>query len=353
MRSGELGAGEARRLFDLPWDDLQTRAWSARTSHFAPWLGLAVPGARHYTTEHYVNEPHRFATVSLTGTACALHCAHCNRHLLETMHAAPAPADLVALGRRLQSQGCQGLLLSGGADARGAVPLLHFLSAIAELKAIGLQLIVHTGLVDEQTANGLYAAGVDQALFDVIGDEETIRSVYGLPFTPQDYARGLAILRQAGLVVAPHVVIGLHYGQLRGELDALEIIRDVGAHMVVLVVLRPLPNTLMAGVVPPGAEEVGRLTAVARLLMPDTPLILGCARPAGQAKVPMERLAVLAGANVVAYPDPETVRLAAERGLQTEFLESCCTLVDAKRMRQTANLPGTGPHAHREQHASL
>ncbi len=58
----------------------------------------------------------------------------------------------------------------------------------------------------------------------------------------------------------------------------------------------------MAEVTPPGAEEVGRLAAVARLLMPDTPLMLGCARPAGPAKVPMERLAVLAGANVVAYP---------------------------------------------------
>ena len=114
---------------------------------------------------------------------------------------------------------------------------------------------------------------------------------------------------------------------------ALQIIRQVGADTVVLVVLRPLPNTPMAKVASPGAEVVGRLAAVARLLMPDTPLMLGCARPAGPAKVPMERLAVLAGANVVAYPDPETVQLAAEIGLQTGFLESCCTLVDAKRLR--------------------
>jgi hypothetical protein len=198
---------------------------------------------------------------------------------------------------------------------------------------MGLQVIVHTGLADEQTARGLYDAGVDQALFDVIGDEETVRTVYGLPYTPKDYARGLLALRQSGLVVAPHVVVGLHYGQLRGELAALEIIQDIGADMVVLVVLRPLPNTPMASVIPPSAQEMGRLMAVARLLMPDTPLMLGCARPAGQDKVPMERLAVLAGANVVAYPDPHTVRLAAERGLRIEFLESCCTMVDTKRMR--------------------
>jgi len=327
------GEGEAQRLFGLPWEELQGRAWAARTGHFAPWLGLAVPGARHYTTEHYVNQPQRFATVSLTGTTCALSCAHCSRHLLETMYGATTPAKLVALGRRLQAEGCQGMLLSGGADARGAVPLRRFLPSIARLKAMGLQVIVHTGLIDEQTARGLHDAGIDQALFDVIGDQETIRQVYGLPYAPEDYARGLAMLRRAGLAVAPHVVIGLHYGQLRGELTGLEIIRQTGADMVVLVVLRPLPKTPMAEVTPPGADLVGRLAAVARLLMPDTPLMLGCARPAGPAKVPMERLAVLAGANVVAYPDPETVRLAAEMGLQTGFVESCCTLVDAKRLR--------------------
>lgn len=333
------GEGEAGRLFALPWDVLQARAWAARTAHFAPWLGLAVPGAKRYATEDYVNEPQRFATVSLTGTACALDCAHCSKHLLETMYAAPTPRRLLALARRLQAEGCEGMLLSGGADPRGSVPLRPFLGAIARLKKMGLTIIVHTGLVDEETARGLHDAGIDQALFDVIGDGATIREVYGLPCTPDDYARGLAILREAGLPVAPHVVIGLHFGRLRGELLALEIIRAAGAEMVVLVVLRPLPGTPMAGVMPPGAEEVGRVAAVARLLMPDAALMLGCARPAGPAKVEMERLAVLAGANVVAYPDPETVQLAAQLGLETRFVESCCTLVEARPVSRRSDSP--------------
>jgi uncharacterized radical SAM superfamily protein len=323
--------GDSPRLFALPWDELQARAWAARVEHFAPWLGLAVPGAKHYATEDYENEPQRFASVSLTGTACALDCAHCSRRMLETMYAAPTPRKLLALARRLQADGCQGVLLSGGADPRGSVRLRPFLGAIARLKEMGLTVIVHTGFSDEETARGLRSAGIDQALFDVIGDEETAREVYGLPYGPDDYARGLSILCEAGLSVAPHVVIGLHFGRLRGELRALEIIREAGAGMVVLVVLRPLPGTPMAAVVPPGAEEVGRLTAVARLRMPAAPLMLGCARPAGPAKVEMERRAVLAGANVVAYPDPETVRLAAALGLETGFVEACCTLVDARR----------------------
>jgi lipoyl synthase len=68
------------------------------------------------------------------------------------------------------------------------------------------------------------------------------------------------------------------------------------------------------------------LVAVARLLLPTVPLTLGCARPSGPGKREMERLAILAGANAVAYPDPASLDLAAQLGLQSRFLESCCSL---------------------------
>jgi uncharacterized radical SAM superfamily protein len=247
------------------------------------------------------------------------------------MHPAPSPEALLALGETLIGAGCEGVLLSGGADLDGAVPLKPFLGAIARLRERGLQLIVHTGLLDRQTAQGLKRAGVDQVLFDVIGDADTIRQVLHLDRTPEDYARALGLLRELELPVAPHVVIGLHYGQLRGELRALEIVRQVGADVIVLVVLRPLRRTPMEGLPSVDAETVGRLAALARLHNPRTPLTLGCARPPGEAKVAIERRAVMAGVNVVAYPDPETVRLAGQLGLRTAFYERCCTLAYAAR----------------------
>jgi uncharacterized radical SAM superfamily protein len=150
--------------------------------------------------------------------------------------------------------------------------------------------------------------------------------VLHLDRTPEDYAETLALLRELGLPVAPHVVIGLHYGQLRGELRALDMVRQAGADVIVLVVLRPLRHTPMEGLPSVAPEVVGRLAAVARLDNPETPLTLGCARPSGEAKVAIERYAVLAGVNVVAYPDPQTVRLAGEMGLRASFFERCCTL---------------------------
>jgi uncharacterized radical SAM superfamily protein len=318
--------GEAEALFGQPWPELQAAAWEVRERCHPAELAFAVPGVKRYDTEHYRNDPHRFVAVSLTGQRCALQCEHCRGRLLAGMRSAPTPDALLALGGHLIERGCSGLLLSGGAEADGCVPLKQHLPAIGRLKERGLRVIVHTGLVDAETAAGLKAAGVDQVLVDIVGDGDTAHEVLHLDRSPADYASTLARLREAGLRVAPHVVIGLHFGQLRGELTALDIIRRVGADVLVLVVLRPLSRTPMAGLPGVSPEEIGRLAATARILNADTPLSLGCARPAGRARPEIERLAVLAGVNTLAFPDPATVSLAGKLGLRTRFYESCCTL---------------------------
>jgi uncharacterized radical SAM superfamily protein len=236
------------------------------------------------------------------------------------------PQALLALGRRLVEQGCRGVLISGGADKNGAVPLKPYLETIARLKEWGLRVLVHTGLPDRETAEGLKAVGVDGVLFDFIGDAATIRDVLHLERSPEDYAEALARLRELGIPVAPHVVVGLYFGQLRGELAALEAIRRIGADVLVLVVLRPLPHTPMADLTGVDPETVGRLVAVARLLNPTTPLALGCARPAGPAGAEMEERALWAGVNRIAYPRPTTIHRAREQGLACSFMESCCAL---------------------------
>lgn len=317
---------EAELLFRQPWEELQAAAWAVRQQYHPPSVLFAVPGVKRYETEHYCNTPHRFASISLTGEQCALQCEHCRGQLLKGMIPALTPQALVALGRHLVEQGCEGVLISGGADKNGAVPLKPYLEAIARLKEWGLRVVVHTGLPDRETAEGLKAVGVNQVLFDFIGDGETLREVLHLKRSPEDYAEALTMLRQLGIPVAPHIVVGLYFGQLRGELAALEAVSRIGADVLVLVVLRPLPCTPMADLPGVAPETVGRLVAVARLLNPTTPLALGCARPAGPAGVEIEEHALLAGVNRIAYPSPLTVHRASERGLDFSFAESCCTL---------------------------
>lgn len=317
---------EAEFLFHQSWEELQAAAWAVRQQYHPPAVLFAVPGVKRYETEHYRNTSHRFASISLTGEQCALQCEHCRGQLLKGMIPACTPQALVALGRRLVEQGCEGVLISGGAGRDGRVPLKPYLEAIARLKEWGLRVVVHTGLPDRETAEGLKAARVDQVLFDFVGDAETLREVLHLERSPEDYADALALLRELGIPVAPHIVIGLYFGQLRGELAALEAVSRIGADVLVLVVLRPLPHTPMADLPGVGPEAVGRLVAVARLLNPTTPLALGCARPAGPAGVEIEERALLAGVNRIAYPHPVTIHRASERELDFLFAESCCTL---------------------------
>ena len=58
--------------------------------------------------------------------------------------------------------------------------------------------------------------------------------------------------------------------------------------------------------------------------MPTTPVMLGCARPLGALKVEIDRLAVDAGLNGIAYPAEGIVAYARDRGLEPTFVNACC-----------------------------
>ena len=54
------------------------------------------------------------------------------------------------------------------------------------------------------------------------------------------------------------------------------------------------------------------------------PIMLGCARPLGEMKVQIDRLAVDTGLNGIAYPAEGIVGYARDRGLEPEFVNACC-----------------------------
>ncbi len=323
----QIELAQLRELYSRPLEQLLREAWAVRQANSSPTLKLAAPSPKRYEVDGYCNSSHSFVAISLTGRSCHLMCEHCRGQLLESMRPATSPAALCKLGDGLVERGCHGVLLSGGADREGRVPLDGYQEAIAYLKELGLRVIVHTGLIDLKMAVSLKKAGVDQALIDIIGDEDTIREVYHLDRTPADYAAALACLKEAGLSIAPHIVIGLYFGQIRGELEALRQITAAQVEAIILVVLNPLSGTPMPDYPPPSSEAVARLVALARLLNPHARLALGCARPPSALKVDMERLAIDAGINTLAYPSQDSIAHADSLGLATEFSELCCSLL--------------------------
>jgi uncharacterized radical SAM superfamily protein len=241
---------------------------------------------------------------------------------------ATTPSDLINLCAELKKKGAVGCLISGGCLPDGAVPLDRFVESIAEVKRnMGLTVVVHTGVIDFSMAKRLKEAGVDSALIDIIGSDETIREIYQLNVKADDYDRSLRALHKSGISFVPHVLVGLHYGKLKGEFQALKMISKYSPSAVIIIALMPIHGTPMENVGSPKPEDIVRVLATARLMMPRTPIVLGCMRPKGEHKVRTDMLAVKAGVNAIAFPAEEAVQLAESLGLEVTFSSLCCSQI--------------------------
>ena len=298
-----------------------------RRQHFPDRIRFHAPGLKRYETSEYAaQDPAEFVSISVTGSACALSCEHCKMQVLRGMDdLSRFDGSLYELCARLADRGTRGVLISGGSDARGRVPLLeHVPDLIRARRELGLVIRVHPGLPDEETCAGLAEVGIDGAMVDIIGHRDTIRDVYHMDAGPEDYDALLERLGRHGVPAVPHVILGLHFGRMLGEERALEMVARHPLRLLVLVVLMPLGGTPMAGVEPPSLGEIAAFFERARRALPATPVLLGCARPLGPLKEPIDRLAVDAGLNGIAYPADGIVAHARERGLEPEFVNACC-----------------------------
>jgi len=325
---GASTPGSLEQAYTPEMQQAMDRAFALRQDHFPDEITFHAPGLRRYKTAEYPDQDHRrFVSISLTGAECALACDHCNMSILKSM--APLPrsgGSLFEMCSELARQGAGGVLISGGSNKKGRVPLLkHIPDLIRVRRELGLTIRVHPGIPDEETVAGLAEVGIDGAMMDIIGENDTIRDVYHLAeTTTENYEQALALLDRYNVPSIPHIILGLHYGQMRGEHKALEIIARHRHQAVVLVILMPLSGTLMVHVTPPPVEEIMSFFAHTRLTLPASPVMLGCARPIGQSKLQTDRAAVDAGFNGIAYPAEGIIGYARQRGLRTKLINACC-----------------------------
>jgi uncharacterized radical SAM superfamily protein len=174
-------------------------AWRVRQANFPPGIGF--------------DYPLRTLCVSLTGERCELDCAHCGGQYLK--HMVPV--------RQADPQGATSCLVSGGCDHRGRVPVTSHLDMVEQLRP-GRIMNWHTGLISREEAETI-APYVDVVSLDFVVDNETIREVYGLEATAEDYVSTYDLLRGYATVV-PHITAGLRGGLISGEYRALDILGD-------------------------------------------------------------------------------------------------------------------------------
>lgn len=278
---------------------LWRQAWDSRNEHFPASIRFCRPSAT--------------LAVTVTGKVCGLRCAHCSGHYLSGMRSLDDPAVARA----------KSLLISGGCDAEGRVPVLPQLARISAVGA-GKRLNWHVGLIDEETMQAIQPH-VHVISFDFPGSDRTIHHVYGLERTVADYVATYRMLRRYATVV-PHITAGVYGGQMDGEREALRLLRDLGAEALVFIVFIPTVGTRFAGCKPPAVEEVADLLAEARLLLPDTPIHLGCMRPVGDYRDRLDPIAVGVGVNKIVNPARTAVQAAHELGLAVEWGDECCVL---------------------------
>lgn len=289
-------------ILDACLEELLAEAWRIRQAVFPTKIEFVSPA--------------KTLPVSVTGDSCSLNCAHCGRVYLRNM---------VSIGQVLAtSKGPENsYLVSGGCNDNGAVPLLEHMDEITELARRG-RLNLHTGLLGDEEARELaaFAAAVS---FDFVGDDNTIKNVYGLQAGVADYLASYRSLRRYARVV-PHICIGLEGGRIRGEYRVLELLAAEEVEAISLIVFRPTRGTRYSACPPPPLEEVARLFAAARILFPQTPLFLGCMRPGGRYRQALDSIALKAGINKIVLPAPAARRQAEDLGLDITVSGECCSL---------------------------
>ncbi|MGC8998330.1 MAG: radical SAM protein [Candidatus Bathyarchaeia archaeon] len=301
---------------------------------FQPLSGRCIhfyaPSFAYYKTAYFCSSAKDFSTISVTGKSCTLNCKHCGGKVLETMRPVRTPEELYKLCAKLKREGAVGCLISGGCLPDGSVPLERFTEAIRRVKAdFDLTVFAHVGIVNLEKALGLREAGVDAALIDIIGDNETIREIYNLNVTVRDYEKALEALSQSDLRFVPHVIVGLYYGRLKGEFHALQMISKYKPSALVIIAFMPIYGTTMEHVKPSEPMEIARVLATARVMFPKTPVALGCMRPKGKHRAETDILAIKAGVDAIAFPSEEAIRYAEKNGYKIGFSSYCCSQIYA------------------------
>ncbi len=267
------------------------------------------------------NPSSNFIQVSLTGPICQLQCPHCRGRFLRHMAPALSPADLYNLASESAKKGAKGMLISGGCDASGQVPVFEYLDIIKNIKEnIDISINIHTGFIRLDNIPKLRGRGIDVVSFDVIGSPMVVKKIYGLDPEPDYFGRALAAFRENGLKVVPHITVGLDRGGDSGEEKALEII---AAHEPGFVVI----NALMGQAEEQSAARLIEVLRLARQTLPKATFMgIGCMRPRGD-YISAELVRDL-GIEAIAMPSKNLIRGLQALGMEIEMRDGCCAFYE-------------------------
>lgn len=224
-----------------------------------------------------------FPSISITGKWCALKCKYCEGKFLREMHPALSPKKLYELCRSLKKRhDIVGCLISGGFMKNGMLPIKPYLSVIREMKReLDLIVGVHACLANREYAEQLRDAKIDLIDLNIL-DPSTMSDVMNLNSTWKDIKKTLDSLYEYGPpYVAPHILIGAYYGEIKGEYELLSLIKDYDPYAIIMLILVQAKGTVFQSIAPPSISNVVPIFNYARQTIPGAEIALGCMRPRG------------------------------------------------------------------------
>jgi biotin synthase len=277
---------EVRALHDLPLFDLVDRARAVHRRH------------------HPDNEVQLCTLLSVKTGGCPEDCSYCpqsSHHDTSVKGEALLPvADVIASARTAKERGatrfCMGAAWRSPKDGPNFDRVLEMIRGVKDL---GLEACVTLGMLSDEQAQKLKAAGLDAYNHNLDTSREHYRSIITTR-TFDDRLATLRRVREAGITVCSGGIIGMG-----------ESIDDRAAMIVELSSLEPhpesvpinalvrVPGTPLEALPPVDPLELVRLIAVARIVMPKTRVRLS----AGRSELPREAqlLCMYAGANSIFY----------------------------------------------------
>jgi len=260
-----------------------------------------------------------FPSVSVTGTRCDQMCGHCRGSHLRGMTDVSGAGEMMRAVNMLISSGGNGLLVSGGCDANGSVPVAGYADQIRYAHENGLKVNVHTGFIRKEDAKLLVNAGVDVFSVDVHQDPAVIRNILNLDVPKSAYSDMLDNIMSAGGRLSPHLTAGFGTEDM---MMSAELVRSKGITEATLLVLVPTKGTVTEGSL---ISEDAVLDSVRMLMRTGLSVTLGCMRP--RVHRGLEIRCIEAGVRRIANPSLGTISWAKENGFRVTEERTCCCII--------------------------
>jgi len=222
----------------------------------------------------------KFPAISITDYSCDLMCDFCRGKYLRGMVSVRRPEELYNVAREIWEKGGIGLLVSGGFDKYGKLPVKPYLGVLERIKKdFELIISIHPGFLELEMIKELKKCKVDVIDYEFAFDPTLLKYMH-LNLEPNNVVKHFRECLKVGFgQVVPHILLGLNGHISEWNYRALEVLSPFDISLIVLLVFIPTRGTPLEFSDPPPVREIVNYVNWASNALQRTEIALGCMRP--------------------------------------------------------------------------